>query len=308
MKPLSKLTLLLAGIALSLNVFVLAPDTVSAQTRPVSAGSPTEDKPSAPEDVSNQADTVQKRGGTLQRHDDDLYRTKLRRRVLQSWKPDFTRATPVVQFQVSSDGAVSDVKILTSSGNEKEDKDALEAVEKLGTVDIPPHDKDEPVVLDFAIEPWSPFTAAPYPESPEELLMTVGFAYELAGLLFSFLVLISAFSLVFIKKFSRTMQMAFVSICLAIASIAAPGVLILLQSKVGTSDAATISLVQVLIAVGVFGFLVLAMMPMIIAVSRGKRGNDLMLVGALNLTPLSWPAAMFFACKGPRASRAVRDT
>lgn len=303
-------------------MFVFAPDTVSAQTQPASAGSPSGDKLSAPEDVSKQGDVLQKQdditydqaapvqsqGDAINKQEDELYKIKLRRRVLQSWKPDFTRATPVVQFRVSSDGTVSDVKILSPSGNEKEDRDALDAVQKLGTVDIPPYDKNEPVVLDFAIPPWSPFTAAPYPESPEEMLMTVGFAYELAGLLFSFLVLISAFSLVFIKKFSRTMQMAFVSICLAIASIAAPGVFILLQSKVGTSDAATMSLVQVLIAVGVFGFVVLAVMPMIIAVSRGKRGNDLMLVGALNLTPLSWPAAMFFACKGPRASRAVRGT
>jgi hypothetical protein len=239
------------------------------------------------------------------------YLARLKRTIHRQWKPKRTfLTTPIVFFNVSKDGTITNPKILSPSPSEDINKGLLNTLNSIGKVEVPPDPSDfYPVVTDFTFDPWYPGSTVPYPEISEEWLGSLGFAYEIAGLVFSFLLLITSFALVCIKKFSRAIQMAFVSIILAIAALAAPGLFYVTFEKMGVTEANGMQLVQLLSVLGSVLFLAFGLMPIIVAVTRGKKGKDLIWVSVLTalgaVVPITWAGGLFLACKGPRASRSV---
>lgn len=236
------------------------------------------------------------------------YKARIRRDIYKRWQPQKAYVNlPLLAFNVSDAGTVSNVTVVVPSDSKEFDASAVKAVETAGKFEVPPAPIGAPVLLDFAFEPWIPDSAIPYPEIPEEWLSTLGCALEFTGFGYSFYLLLVSFALVCIRKFSRAIQMAFASIFLAISSLAVPGIIYLIFEKIGVSRTNGWVLVQSLTVFGVIALLVGVLLPIVVAWTRGKRGKQLAWVVVVTLlgaaVPFLWPVGLFLACMGPRASR-----
>ncbi|MBX3075668.1 TonB family protein [Candidatus Obscuribacterales bacterium] len=330
-------TFAIAALALTLPATAHARDTTAEKNpvKQVSAGSPLPATPAAttapkgnstaielPDTTKTQTPPEARRPSpselveSAQAREDSpeyqAYQARVRRDVYKHWQPKKAFFNlPVLAFNVSENGTVSNVTVVAPSESKEFDESAVKAIETAGKFEIPPAPVGAPVLLDFAFDPWLPDSALPYPEIPEEFLSTLGCVLEFTGFTYAFYLLLVAFALVCIKKFSRAIQMAFASIVLAISSLAVPGVIYMILDKMGVNESNGWLLVQGVTIFGVIALLAGVILPIVVAATRGKRGSQLVWVSVVTLlgsiVPFLWPVGLFLACMGPRANKKTNE-
>ncbi len=233
------------------------------------------------------------------------YEIRLRRKIFANWKKASLSSTPVLSFQVTSQGQVVDPKIVRSSSSEEKDQSAIEALKTIEPIEVPPAAQNNPVILDLGVQPWTPMAGDSAP-TDEETLATIGFLYEAAGFAFSTLLLLTAIALLFIKKFSRAMSLAVFGIALAVVALASPGLIFLVADALRAADVSSGTLVNVLRIAGFISFAALLSLPVVVAQYRGKMKKDLAWIVSLSVVslvmPLTWAAALFLSIKGEKQS------
>lgn len=231
------------------------------------------------------------------------FQLRIKRKLFANWKKPSLSQTPVLSFQVSGNGEVSNAQIYRSSGDTVIDESAIEALKTLSPVEVPPVPKDHPIILDLSVEPWSLVSGQDAPNDAE-LLSTIGYVYEMVGFYFSFSLLVTSIALLFIKRFSRAMGLSVIAIFLAVASLASPGLIFMTADALNPNGVSWGTLVTLLRVLGFILFASIASLPVAVAYYRGKKSKEFAWIAGLAIAglvlPLAWSAALFLAIKGPK--------
>lgn len=98
-----------------------------------------------------------------------LYMAALQRRIRKQWKPPETRVNrkTVVSFVADREGYISDVRVVTPSGDARYDECGIQAIKNIGQFNsLPVGFKESSITIQFTFELEFPKNAALSPSSP----------------------------------------------------------------------------------------------------------------------------------------------